>query len=324
MKRKVILCGLIVVLLCRSLTGAQTLYIDLRKGIALFERTPNLWEVLPVLSTNLRGAPRFEVGITQVYRPPDTRYVLPFLPPVALRLENGLVITNREGYGDIALELPTEKTVFERIKRIASISLPWTFEEKALVIEDAEWLLFLPPYLNYLGKGNLIDQAMSRAKLGVFPLKIPLEDEPLQIEVRVGLSYPGWPVFARLQANQPLTRCLWLEGVNELRSLLDFRKDRPGLYTLTLFVEDIYGRTMTKEVPITISEFKVPVATQEITDKTTVGSRLLFTQRVSGVWNLWDTQIVGTRASLAFPFPGTFDILFTAPKIRIRYHIVVE
>jgi len=324
MKRKAILCGLLFVLLCRSIIGVEALYVDLRKGIALIEKSPNFWQVLPILSSDLSEATRFKARITRIYLPPETSYTLPFQPPVALRLENGLTLTNREGYGDIALELPEEKPVLEATKQIESIVMPWSFEGKALVIESAEWIQFLPSYLNYLGKGSLIDMAMTRAKSGVFPFKLLMEEEPLRLDVSVGFSYPSFPVFARLQTNLPLSRCQWLEGSTELPSLLDFRKERPGQYMLTLFAEDIYGQTATKEVSITINEFASPVKAQEITDRATVGSRLLFTQRVAGVWNLWDTQIRGARASITFPFPGTFEIVFAAPKIQIRYRVFVE
>ncbi len=324
MKGKLFVLGFLSLLICQYLTGSEVLYLDLRKGIALVERSPNFWQVLPILSSDLSGSRLFDAQITQVYLPPETRYALPFVPPVALRLENGLILSNREGYGDIAVELPEEKPALRRMERIVSIAAPWAFEGKALVIDSDEWIRFLPYYLNYLGKGALIDTAMARAKSGVFPFKMLIEEEPLRIEVRGSASYPFLPIFVRLQANLPLARYRWSEGATELSSLLDFRKEQPGQYTLSLFAEDIYGQTVTLEIPVTINPFVPPVKIQEITDRATVGSRVLFIQRTDGVWNLWDTQIKGARASIAFPFPGEFDILFAAPKTLVRYRISVE
>jgi hypothetical protein len=262
--------------------------------------------------------------VQERYIPPETVYTLPFHPPSAIKLSNGVVLTNHEGYGEIGIGLSATQANWEEIDAVTLIQPPWFFEKEYLLIESDQWAQFLPYVLEYYGRSELINRVIERLNKNIFPIRVLYEPSPLTMTITMSSSFYFLPVYANIASNHPISNYRWYDEDRELLSLLDFSRGEPGKYTLFLKAEDVFGQTATTEVVVELKEYTPPVDNKIIFDRVKTGSKVLFVQNKTGVWNVLDQNVKGSRFSYVFDLPGEYTLIYASSKLTVRYRIIAE
>ncbi len=304
---------------------AQTVMMDLDKGIAFLSYGRMVYSV----GLEVRDGPIISEGtyrVSKSYIPPRLNLSLIFEPPWIIELDHGITVSNNSSLAHIILPIAHhEYSWIDSVKEITFFPFPWYVEEEELCIQSAEFLEFLPAYLQFLGLHDVFDRLYPIVRESAIPNRYFFGDPHYSLFMEPILVVQGLPLLVRYRSSRSLSSLEWRVNEESFHTSVQYIVPTETFsLRVTLDTEDRFGNRSSEERAFTPMKFELPVHRTIHFERIRLNQSILFPGNHSGIWHVMGQRFPQQNLRWNFDVPGEYSVYQISPGHILYFRVMVQ